>query len=402
MRKIIEIVSITALLLFLFLGSLKSQDIKFADYYLYPNINMEQVENLSSYDMLILDPNNLFLNREALISIKRLNPEIKFLAYFNPMEIFKREYIVNWGNKPIDNIISNYLHELDVWWLTDSQGKIFEFDSRQKMLNMSDKSKKIAVSYFDKQKMRYWEFITRLDLKLILSDTIWDGIFEDNFETVQWLADYEGYTGVDIDADGRNETKLEVARAWEVGLKKRLELIKSHHPDYLVLANKAKIFLPELTDGKMIENFPDHWLGTWHKNIHNAMQMENVIINVQEERFEMALASALWIDNKDNQVYLSIGQQDVYKDYYQDYKKLGKIISKRIDSTYFAFTNKGKFVEGSGDPFSDTEILENLNSIIFFVTEYKYVIEMENGIVQFNPWTNPKNPNLNNFKITYY
>ncbi len=141
--------------------------------------------------------------------------------------------------------------------------------------------------------MRYWEFITRLDLKLILSDTIWDGIFEDNFETVEWLADYEGYTGVDINADGRDENKEVVAKAWESGLRKRLELIKSEHPDYLVLANKAKIFLPELTDGKMLENFPDHWLGTWHTNINNAKQMANVIINVKEERFEMALASAL-------------------------------------------------------------------------------------------------------------
>jgi hypothetical protein len=384
------------------LNYLVAQEIKFANYYLHPEISEDKVENLARYDLLILDPNNIFLNREALVSIKSLNPDIKFLAYFNPMEIFKREYIINWGNKPIDKIISKYLHKVDVWWLKDSKDKIFEFDNRQKMLNMSDKSRKIAVSYFDNQKMRYWEFITKFHLKFILSDSIWDGIFEDNFETVEWLADYNGYTGVDIDADGKDDSKEEVAKAWEVGLRKRLELIKSKHPDYLVLANKAKIFLPELTDGKMLENFPDQWLGTWHKNIHNAKQMDNVIINVKEERFEMALASALWLYDEDKTIYLSISQQDSYKDYYQDYKKLGKIKSKRIDSTYFTFMSKGKFIGGSCDPFSDKLIMKNLSYIIFFTTGYNYVVEMENGLVRFDPYVNPEHPKLENFKVHYY
>jgi hypothetical protein len=318
------------------------------------------------------------------------------------MEIFKEEYIVNWGNKPLDKLISKYLNATDAWWLKDSKGKVFEFDKRQDMLNMSDKSKKLAVSYFDNQKMRYWEFITRLDLKLILSDTIWDGIFEDNFETVEWLADYEGYTGVDINADGRDENKEVVAKAWESGLRKRLELIKSEHPDYLVLANKAKIFLPELTDGKMLENFPDHWLGTWHTNINNAKQMANVIINVKEERFEMALASALWLYDKDKTIYLSIGQQDVYKDYYQDYKKLGKIKSKRIDFTYFTVNKKGEISVKTGHPFDDKEIRDNLGSMFFFITSTNYVIEMEHGLIRFNPYVDPEHPNLENFKIYYY
>ncbi len=68
------------------------------------------------------------------------------------MEIFKEEYIVNWGNKPLDKLISKYLNATDAWWLKDSKGKVFEFDKRQDMLNMSDKSKKLAVSYFDNQK----------------------------------------------------------------------------------------------------------------------------------------------------------------------------------------------------------------------------------------------------------
>jgi len=383
----------------MFLGSLNAQNIKFANYYLHPTISMDKAENLAKFDLLILDPNNLFFNREVLTSIKEINPEIKFLAYFNPMEIFKEEYIINWGNKPIDKIISKYLHKVDVWWLKDSKGKIFEFDKRQDMLNMSDKSQKITVSYFDNQKMHYWEFITRLELELVLSDTIWDGIFEDNFETIEWLADYEGYTGVDINADGKNDSKEIVARAWENGLQKRLELIRSKHPNYLILANKAKIFLPELTDGKMLENFPDHWLGTWHKNIHNAKTMDNIIINFQEERFEMALASALWLYDENKTIYLSVSQQDVYKEYYQDYKKLGKIKSKRIDFEYVIINRKGEISFRTGHPFKD--IKDNLVSMFFLISS-TYVIEMEKGIVQFNPWTDPEHPNLENFKIHYY
>lgn len=398
MRKIISIIG---LLTFLCLSSLMAQNIKFVNYYLYPTIDMEQVENLSKYDMLILDPNNLFLNKEVLDSIKYLNPEIKFLAYFNPMEIFKREYIINWGNKPIDKIISKYLHSIDVWWLKDSKGKIFEFDKRQKMLNISDKAKKINVSYFDNQEIRYWEFITKLHLKLILSDSIWDGIFEDNFETVEWLADYKGYTGVDIDADGKDESKEKVAKAWEDGLRKRLELIKSEHPDYLILANKALIFLPELTDGKMLENFPDHWLGTWQKNIDNAKQMENVIINFKEERFEMTLASALWLSNDSNQIYLSIGQQDKYKDYYQDYKKLGKIKSKEIDSSHVSLT-KNPFLKMLKNIIVNKVSIKDKTFIPYPNNNYTYIIEMENGIVRFNPGMDPKHPKLENFKVKYY
>ncbi len=36
--------------------------------------------------------------------------------------------------------------------------------------------------------MQYWEFITQMHLGWVLKDSIWDGVFEDNFETVEWLA----------------------------------------------------------------------------------------------------------------------------------------------------------------------------------------------------------------------
>ncbi len=377
--------------------------IKFANYYLHPTIDINKVDNLAKYDLLILDPNNLFLNREVLVSIKEKNPDIIFLAYFNPMEIFEKEYIRNWGNKPLDRMLSKYLTSLPVdknWWLKDEEGKIHKFDKRQKMLNLSDRAEKFYVSYFNKE-MRYWEFISRIDLTTVLSDDIWDGIFEDNFETIEWLADYDGYSGVDINNDGYNDSKKEIAKAWEAGQRKRLELIKKHHPDYLILGNKAKIYLPHLTDGKMIENFPDHWLGNWHKNINNAKTMKNVIINFQEERFEMALASALWLYEYDKEIYLSIGQQDSFKDCYQDYKKLGKIKSKTIDTVYSYRINKN-MNQKNKILFLNTWDISNFYSNIFISKKYTYKIKMENGIIIFNPNIDPKNPNLEKFKIKYY
>jgi hypothetical protein len=64
--------------------------------------------------------------------------------------------------------------------------------------------------------------------------------------------------------------------------------------------------------------------------------------------------------------------------------------------------SKGKFIGGSCDLFSDKLIMKNLSSIIFFTTGYNYVVEMENGLIRFDPYVDPEHPKLENFKVHYY
>lgn len=314
--------------------SLNAQKVRYANYWLWPIIPENKVEEIAKYDLVILDNENIFNNREAVYKLKQINPNIIILVYFNSMEIFDSQHIKLYRDRPFTSVIYDYLSTTNKWWLKNKKGEIIRFDNRQLMLNLSSKSESFFVSYFNK-KMQYWEFITQMHLDWILNDSIWDGIFEDNFETVEWLSLKNKHQGVDINSDNKVEKTKKIAKFWEEGLIQRLEMILEHKPNYIIMGNKGKNFLARYTQGKMFENFPDMYLThdyeNYNKNMQNALEIDTAVIFNAEDRdhYFLAFCSAMLLDKP---VYLSVGQQDLWRSYYLNPNDFGKALSQSVTS----------------------------------------------------------------------
>ncbi|NCD00985.1 hypothetical protein EOL94_02750 [bacterium] len=359
MKKTTILLILIALSLLLSL-SIKAQKIKYANYWLLPTI--ENVEDLSRYDMVIVDKENILNNKDSLYLLKEKNPNVILLLYLNPIEIFSEKYLIKYGDKPFTTMIYKYLSATNKWWLKNTDGEIAYFDPRQQMLNMSSSSEKIHVSYYKKD-MQYWEFIAQMQLDILLKDTILDGIFEDNFETFEWIGDKSiekdaykrtGNKKFDIDGDGKADSRDKFRIKWEEGMELRLKKILKEHPDFIVIGNKGKVFLPEYCNNKMFENWPNIHLadrGTkataYNKNMQNLLLLDSLsIINPDDENyFWLAFASAMLIDKP---VFLSINQNDKWKDsLYIDYRLWGNAIdsaeTKFVSKKYYRRFENGYF-----------------------------------------------------------
>lgn len=346
--------------------------VRYANYWLWPQIPEDKVEEIAKYDLAIIDHENIFNNKEALYKIKEINPNITILCYFNPMEIFAPEYLRIYLDRPFTHVVYRYLDATNKWWLKNAKGEIIRFDDRQLMLNLSTKSEKFFVSYFDKE-MQYWEFITQMHLDWILEDTIWDGIFEDNFETVEWLALKNGKQGVDIDGDKQVDGLKEIAKYWQEGMENRLKMILEAHSNYIIMGNKGKNFLPKYTQGKMFENFPDmyltHSFENYNQNMINALEIDSVaIFNVySQDHYYLSFASAMLVNEP---IYLSYKQQDVWQDFYLNPDDWGKPKTESI-SEFNQKTYTREFENGYVQVIAGDESNKHVH--------YKIVLTQETG-----------------------
>ncbi len=382
MKNKFKILFISLLLISL---SSQAQKVRYANYWLWPKISKNKVEEIAKYDLVILDNENIFNNKEAMYKLKEINPNIIILCYFNSMEIFDSEHLSLYKDRPFASTIYKYLSTTNKWWLKNYKREIIRFDERQLMLNLSSKSESFYVSYFDK-KMQYWEFITQMHLDWVLKDSIWDGVFEDNFETVEWLALKNEKQGVDIDCDDKADKQKQISKFWQTGLSERLKMILKNKPNYIIMGNKGKNFLPEYTHGKMFENFPDiyltHDFENYNQNMQNALEIDTaVIFNVVDtNHYYLAFASAMLLDKP---VYLSVGQQDIWRDYYLDPKDFGKAVSEATTKfnrkTYNRQFEKGYITIISGD--------DKYSSILYKIILYKNdkIIKIEGSILKQKP-----------------
>lgn len=308
--------------------------IKTAAYWTSPIMSQVDARNLAKHDLLIVDLENKFNNRKILLELKKMNPNIKLLAYSNPMEIFLTLYASRpWQNKVIEEITQNRR----AWLLqvvsreNPNQSKSYsKFWPGMVMLNLSSTCPKIDGE-------TYSEWMAKKINTEILSDNIFDGYFMDNGTVnISWL--YEGQGGyIDVAGNGSLKPNSYVDKKWSEGVRSYLSYIKnkgklkkglfawfsrlfqSQKSDRIVVSNKGDLNLLDIVDGKFFEKFPNDYLGEtwlfgWRQSLFNAQKTgEYTVINVEHNNLYFGLASCLLLDN----AYLSIGQ-----DYSASFKDL--------------------------------------------------------------------------------
>ncbi len=302
--------------------------VKTAAYWTSPVMQIGDVERLAKHDIVIIDLENLFNNRERLLELKLLNPEIKLLIYSNPMEIFLSTYNNRpWQNKIINEII-NHRQE----WLLKTIGRrqdgrleeryaqFWTFPNPMTMLNMSTVCPKIKGE-------TYVEWMAKKMRQEILSDPIVDGYFQDNATwEIAWMFT-DKQEKVDINGDKRPDRDEVVNRYWEKGISQYLRLIREggdrygffsrlfkrqQKDNFIIVGNKGDLRFLNQVSGKFFEKFPndylgEKWLGGWRQCISNARQTgPYTIFQANRANIDFVLASTMLLDN----VYLAIGQDD--------------------------------------------------------------------------------------------
>lgn len=295
--------------------------LKTAAYWTHPIMSQKDALSLAKHDIVIVDLENKFNNRNTLLYLKRLNPNVKILAYSNPMEIYAKLH----NTKPWQNQVINYITKMRTSWMLMTVGSLngvvygnyARYYPGMLMLNMSEVCPEI-------EGQKYYEWMADKLIREVLSDPIFNGYFEDNGTwNVSWMY-LDHLEKIDIDYDGRAEKDAYIDKQWERGQthflkkikkygKKRTRQLRRSFPDeddFIIITNKGDLSFLDKVDGKFFEKFPndylgDKWAGGWLQCIQNAEKTgPYTIFHVERDNIDLGIASSLLLDN----VYLAIGQ----------------------------------------------------------------------------------------------
>lgn len=244
--------------------SLKSDYPRLANYYLRWEISDYEAEELSKWDLLVLDMEVQKNSPEQLKKIRLLNPDIIILAYITSQEImddFLYYRLAHLRPELKKNII-------DSWYLKDSKGNKLTYWQNTHLLNLSEGAGKNFAG------QRFNDFLPFFVKKEIESSGLWDGVFYDNiWGDVVWAAGAD----IDINNDGKADEINFVNRLWSEGVDKMIsETINLLGNDFIVVGN-GRIHWPyqKKLNGMMLENFPSSWEGdgSWAASVNNYLRL---------------------------------------------------------------------------------------------------------------------------------
>lgn len=310
---------ITMLILISINLTLKAQ--KMANLWYLPSITLYQAENLAKYDLLVIDPENLFSSSDKLDEMLIANPDLKIYLYINSIEIFEPMF----NDKPWSMKLLAELQTKKSWWVYQPNGEKISFWEGMKTLDMRADCPEINGE-------RYWQWIAQKYIELLkdsrISGCLFDNAWGDDSIGIEWLATTNGQGGIDLDGDKKADTNFqEISNSWTKGTRAFISAIRESQGDnFSIIANPGNLSYREV-DGKQFENFPyryHHLKGGdhWNINMMIAKKYKIVIINPDEKDLLLGAISSLMLDN----AYLCVGQNQMYHDYYN--LELGKTSGK--------------------------------------------------------------------------
>ncbi|PKM88872.1 hypothetical protein CVU83_01050, partial [Candidatus Falkowbacteria bacterium HGW-Falkowbacteria-2] len=269
---------------------------RLANYFLKYEMTLAEAKELARWDLLILDMEIQENNPQAITLIRKLNPDVKILAYITSQEIIND---TSFSNSSLRRKLASRI--IDDWRLNDESGKRVVNWPQTSMLNLTEKAEKDVFGY------RFNEYLPRFIKDEIKSSGLWDGVFYDNiWGDIAWM----NGGNLDFDNDGKRDSALVANSLWSEGVAKLLRLTRELcGNDFLIMGN-GRVHWPyqPLLNGMMLEGFPSSWEngGTWKgsmdtylklpsKNANPSTPVINVFDNNQANYrlFRFSLASAL-------------------------------------------------------------------------------------------------------------
>ncbi len=207
----------------------------------------EQVRELAKWDVVILDMDQQGRHPDQIRKLRRLNPNIKILAYIDSTGIHGGRFVAprnTPGYKLAHSIPEN-------WYLHRGKERV-GFWPGAWVLNMTVDCPK------DGQGRRWLDYLPQFIERELWSTGLWDGFFLDNaLIGPTWFVG----GGLDMHGDGRADSDSDVNNSWYTGwVRMAAELRKRIGPQALLMGNGAWEYAPH-TNGIIFENFPNYgWI----------------------------------------------------------------------------------------------------------------------------------------------
>lgn len=258
---------------------------KLAAYWQSPFMTESTAKKLAEFDLVIVDPENRRNNSGSIDKIRRLNPSVVLIPYWNIMELFDPQVsgrpLQNWLYRVISTQYSQY-------WLSTPDGKpnYYWMQPRMRMLNLSSKCPKVNG-------LRYSEYIANLLIDSVLSDKIYNnGFFSDNlWDDVSFVNPGKIDANNDGITDNPNgwQLNLPLDRWWREGIKAGFsKVVAVKGKSFIFIGNEPNTAYADLTKGKMYENFPCSWIGGLEDNIEHYLKngTDYTIIHIAKSDYQ--------------------------------------------------------------------------------------------------------------------
>ncbi len=227
---------------FTFLSTSAEEFPKTANYFLKWSMTAAEMEELSKWDVLVLDMEQQIQNPQYLKELRKRNPDIILLAYITPQEI--RTDAVGGYSQMRDRLARGISAQ---WYLVDDKKTSYSFWPGTVMLNVTNHAPLIGGQRFN-------EYLSTFVADEIIDTGLWDGVFYDN----AW-SDATWFTGnkVDYNRDGKADTDID--KKWYAGMNSLYEMTREKTPKgTIIVGNGHTKGYTESLNGKMIENFQIH------------------------------------------------------------------------------------------------------------------------------------------------
>lgn len=224
---------------------------KLANIFFRWDISASEAQTLARWDILLIDMDVQTYTPDQLRAIKKINPNIKILAYLASQDIRYDSCGLN------GTLRQKLCRQIDPsWWLKDTGGNKISWWPVNPIINITN-----DVSFVNNQQ---WPDVLSHFIKDNLMDSgLWDGVFLDNgWDDLTFMQKYQ----IDLNQDGIAESMDYINQKWQAGMNSLLSKTRQLiGPDKLIITNGGERYY-QYINGVLYESFPNRgWAATMQK-----------------------------------------------------------------------------------------------------------------------------------------
>lgn len=224
---------------------------KLANLYFNWSIGADDAKALARYDLLVIDMEAQVYAPQNLKLLKKLNPDIKLIAYLAAEEI-------RGDSGSLSNTMRQRLFNKiqGGWWLRDSAGKKIEWWPGNPMINITDQA-------VPNNGQNWGDVLSQFVKNDLLATGYWDGVlFDNSWENLDFMKSYN----IDLNNDGLAESMDFINEKWRLGMEDLLAKTRNLlGSEYLIIGNGGDSYRDYL-NGVLYEQFTKRdWAGLMQK-----------------------------------------------------------------------------------------------------------------------------------------
>jgi len=229
---------------------------KTAKYNLHPDLKDEYLDNLSKYDVLIIDMEAQHLSADKMEIIREKNPDIKILAFVSMVDI-RDDSGTDMGWNHLRHLLFTEINDNN-WWLWDSNRQHVSYWPGTWMINPTTGWRDYLAGFVQDE---------------ILSTGMWDGIVFDNvWNQVSWVNN----GNIDLNNDGIAETSAKLNSSWRTDMAHMLSQMRNRNRNTIVLTNGDGDYR-WFENGRNFEDFPNLYEGGYIRMRDKYFRYEETI-----------------------------------------------------------------------------------------------------------------------------